>query len=121
VAILGPDPLAQRGREQLQVLGGPVLELVEPVIAGGDQVRQPDTSDLSEGQFPGPVAVGREVLVQQRSDLHAFQVGQQERHVIDSFNLESLKDLVYHASSLYRSTNPQRRKKVSERQGSDSA
>jgi hypothetical protein len=56
------------------------------------------------------------VLVQQRGDLHAFQVCQQERHVIDSFDLESLKDLVYHASILNRPTNPERRKKVSERQ-----
>jgi FtsP/CotA-like multicopper oxidase with cupredoxin domain len=56
------------------------------------------------------------VLVQQRGDLHAFQVCQQERHVIDSFNLESLEDLVYHASILNRPANPERRKKVSERQ-----
>jgi len=56
------------------------------------------------------------VPVQQRGDLHAFQLCQQERHVIDSFNLESLKDLVYHASILNRPTNPERRKKVSERQ-----
>jgi hypothetical protein len=44
--------------------------------------------------------VSREVPVQQRGDLHAFQVCQQERHVIEAFVLESLKDLVYHAPSL---------------------
>src|SRR5256714_14487944 len=99
-STLFPYTTLFRSREQLHPVGGPVLELVEPVITGGDQIRQPDTSDLSEGQFPGPVAVGRKVLVQQRGDLHAFQVCQQERHVINSFNLERLKELVYHASIL---------------------
>ena len=76
VEVLGPHRLAQASRQHLQAIGGPILELVEPMVTGGDDVGQPDGNDFTLGQFAGPVAVGGKVLVQQTDDPHALELGQ---------------------------------------------
>ena len=99
VEILGPHRLAQAGREHLQAVGGPTLEVVEPMVAGGDDVGQPDAGDLAKGQGAGPIAVGGEMVVPQGGDLHALELSQQQRQVIDAFDVDRFEDLVDHAWS----------------------
>ena len=64
MGVDGQDRLAQQGREDAAVLGDTGLDVVEAVVALGDEEEQPDGQDLAGGKGPLPVEGGREVTVQ---------------------------------------------------------
>ena len=102
VEILGPHRLAQAGREHLQAVGGPVLELVEPVVAGGNDVGQPDASDLAKGQGRRPSCREWESGRSNGGwDLHALELSEQQRQVIDPFDVDRFEEVVDHAWSRF--------------------
>ena len=66
--------LPQRG----QVGRGPRLDLVEAMVACGEQVGEPERRRPAEAE-PEPVAVDGKVPVQQFADPHPLHLGQEER------------------------------------------
>ena len=76
-------PLPQRG----QVGRGPRLDLVEPMVAFGEQVGEPEGRRPAEAE-PEPVAVHPKVPIQQFADPHALHLGQQQREVVDPLDGE---------------------------------
>ncbi|MFI5337800.1 MAG: hypothetical protein ACHQ5A_13515 [Opitutales bacterium] len=75
--------LSQRG----QVRQGPRLDLVEPMVALGEQMGEPERRGPAEAE-PEPVAVDGKVPIQQLADPHPFHLGQEEREVVDPLDGE---------------------------------
>jgi hypothetical protein len=75
--------LAQGG----QVRHGPRLDLVEAVVALGEQMGEPERRGPAEAE-PEPVAVDGTVPIQQLADPHALHLGQQQREVVDPLDGE---------------------------------
>ena len=80
----------------------PRLHVIQPVITLRQDVGQPDPGDPPQAE-PLPVAVGREMLVQQRWQAHTLHLSLQERNVVDSL-IDDGQYLVY-AESLPQSSN----------------
>ena len=74
----GWDRFAQQGGEDALVLFDPGLEVVEAMIALGDEEQEPDGQDLTGGQRPFPVGRGREVPVQGGRQVQALEGGPQD-------------------------------------------
>ena len=64
VGVDGQDGFAQQGGEGALVLGDPGLDVVEAVVALGDEEEEPDGEDLARGERAFPVQRGGEVAVQ---------------------------------------------------------
>ena len=75
--------LPQRG----QVGRGPRLDLVEPMVACGEQMGEPERRGPAEAE-PEPVAVDGKVAIQQLADPHPLHLGQQEGEVVDPLDGE---------------------------------
>ena len=58
-------------------------------------------SDLAKGQGAGPVAVGGEVSVQLGWNLHALKLSEQQRQVINAFDVDRFEEVVDHARNRY--------------------
>jgi hypothetical protein len=64
VGVGGYDGFTKKGREGALVLGDPRLDVVEAVVAPGDEEEEPDTQDVARRKWPFPVERGGEVAVQ---------------------------------------------------------
>ena len=75
VKIESANGFSEDGGEHFEALAGPGFELRQAVVTGGDELGEPDGSDLAEGQLAGPVRIGWKVPIQQCGQLHALQLG----------------------------------------------
>ncbi|MBO9322245.1 MAG: hypothetical protein J7457_08965 [Roseiflexus sp.] len=105
-AVVGQVGGAQGGREdgvqgRLQVIG-PGTDAVEPMVGAREDVGQPDQRDPAPAQAP-VIAVRREVGVQDGRQPEAEQMGQQQRHIVNSFRVDGR--VCVHVASLPDSSN----------------
>jgi len=63
----------------------PGLDMVEAMIAFGENVGEPNRNDPTQRE-PDPVAVGGEVEIEQFPQAHPIHLGEQERHIVDAFD-----------------------------------
>ena len=100
VGVGGPDRFAQQGGEDALVLGDPGLDVVEAVIALGDEEEEPDGQDLAGGERAFPVGRGREVPVQGGRQVQALEGGPQDGQVGHGFDTQQAGFAGVHPSSL---------------------
>ena len=85
VAGIFPPGLRRKATADCQAMVfQPGFELVEPMIAFGQNIGQPKHAQLTGRQAP-PVAVGRKVLVQQGVQLHVAHLGDQQGNIVNAF------------------------------------
>ena len=70
--------------ERVESLFGPGGHVVQPMVALGENMRQPEHAHPAQAQAH-PVTMSRKMLVQQGLEPHAVELGQQHRNVIDAF------------------------------------
>ena len=58
-----------------QALADATAAQAQAVVAGRDELREPNGCDLAEGELAGPVRVGGIMLIEQTGELHALQLG----------------------------------------------
>jgi hypothetical protein len=81
------DGLAGALSERGQGCHGPRLDLVEAMVAFGEQMGEPERRGPAEDE-PPPVAVHRTVQIQQLADPHPLHLRQEEREVVDPLDGE---------------------------------
>ncbi len=79
--------LPQAGLQAGQVPARPGFDVIEPMVPFRKDVAQPDHTDHSQAQ-PLPIPMRGKVPIQKGGDLHAFQLRQQDRYVVNSFRRE---------------------------------
>src|SRR5260221_2470265 len=96
-SIQAAHRLPQTGLQTAQMLVRPGFDVTEPMVAFREDVAQPNLDDLSQAETL-PVPMRRKEPIQQASNLHAFELCQQDRDVVNSF----YRQLFYfvHAGSL---------------------
>ena len=100
VGVAGPDRLTEQGREDALVLGDPGLDMVEAVIALGDQEEEPEGQDLAGAERAFPVGRGRKVTVQAGRQVQPLQLGPQDRQVGHGLHTQQARFDSVHPSSL---------------------
>ena len=81
----GPSPVVHPG-----------LDVIQPMVALGQDRAEPDHRDPAEAE-PLPVAVSGKVRVQQRWQVHALHLCQQQRNIVDALRDDGM--YVVHAQS----------------------
>ena len=71
--------LPHSGRERVEMVFYPGLDMREAVIALRNNKGQPHGDHLAKAQLALPVAVGRKELVEEGRNVHFLQVSQQHR------------------------------------------
>jgi hypothetical protein len=84
--IDGPDRFAEQGGEDALVLGDPGLDVVEAVVALGEDEQQPDGQDLAWGQGPFPQTRRGKEAVQGGRQVQTLQRGPQDWQVSHDLN-----------------------------------
>ena len=100
VGVGGQDRFAQQGGEGALVLGDPGLDVVEAVVALGDEEEEPDGQDLAGGERAFPVGRGREVAVQGGRQVQTLEGGPQDGQVGHGFDTQQAGLAGIHPSSL---------------------
>ena len=77
-AIAWLDPSAEAPTERALMFFDPLLDVIEPVVALGEDEGQPDNRHPSETQSR-PIAVSREVVVQQLGHAHLLELRDDDR------------------------------------------
>ena len=88
VEVDGQDGFAQQGGEGALVLGDPGLDVVEAVVALGEEEEEPDGQDLAGGERAFPVERGGEVAVQGGRQVQTLQGGPQDGQVGHDFDTQ---------------------------------
>jgi hypothetical protein len=91
VGVCGQDQFTQQGGENALVLGDPGLDMVEAVMALGDEEEEPDGQDLPRGQRAFPVGWGREVPVQSGRQVEALEGGPEDGQVGYGLNTQQAR------------------------------
>ena len=88
VGVDGQDRFAQQGGKGALVLGDPGLDVVEAVVALGDEEEQPEGQDLARGERAFPVERGGEVAVQGGRQVQTLEGGPQDGEVGHGFHTQ---------------------------------
>ena len=88
MGVGGQDGFAQQGGEGALVLGDPGLDVVEAVVALGDEEEEPDGQDLARGERAFPVERGGEVAVQGGRQVQTLEGGPQDGQVGHGFDTQ---------------------------------
>jgi len=91
VAVEGTERFAEEGLESAVVPLHPGLEVVEAMVALGGEEEQPDSEDLTAGEWAAPTRRRWEVLVQQGDELKPLEAGPQHRQIADGFDLQEAR------------------------------
>ena len=81
-------PCAKGWLKDALVRGDPGLDVVEAVVALGDEEEEPDGQDLAGTERASPVRRGREVAVQGGRQVQALQGGPQDGQVGNDFDAQ---------------------------------
>ncbi len=100
VGVGGPNRFAHQGGEDALVLGDPGLDVVEAVVALGDEEEEPDGQDLARGERALPVNRGGEVTVQGGRQVQALEEGPQDGQVGHDFHAQQAGFAGVHPTNL---------------------
>jgi hypothetical protein len=82
------------------VLHDPGLDVVEAVVALGDEEEEPDGQDLARGEWAFPVKRGGKVAVESGRQVQALEGGPQDREVGQNFHAQQARVSGVHPFSL---------------------